>query len=82
MRKNTEYAILVAFVISYMVAFMAAYLVFKDNPESMTISFCMIALAIMGITMVLSVIIIDSNRTDVIKEYDERRMEEGRKKQS
>ena len=73
MRKSTEYAIVIVFVIMYTSAAVVAYFLFKDDESSFIFALSMISMAIMGVTMVLSVIFIQSNRNDEIRDYYEQR---------
>jgi len=80
MRRSTEYAIVVVFVFAYMSAFIAAYYFLGNDEGRLNIALTIISMAIMGVTMVLSVIFLQINRRDEIREYDEerrKRKEEG-----
>ena len=73
MRKSTEYAIVAVFVILYVSVFIIAYHFLKDDEASFYFAMTMISMMIMGVTMVLSVIFLQSNRNDEIREHYEQR---------
>ena len=77
MRKSTEYAIVVVFVIVYTLAFVAAYHFFGNDEGRLYLSLSIISMSIMGVTMVLGVIFLQSNRKDEIREFDEQRRKNG-----
>lgn len=73
MKRSTEYAIIIAFVIANTLAIFSAYHFFGDNEEALYFSLVIISMTIMGVTAVLAVLFLQSSRMEAYRELEEER---------